>query len=162
MKSLCFKAIGQHQKVSGRPSRNRLRFGKSRSTLLTGLDCDAFVLVVGFILVEPFPRDVSDWQEGPAVEEPVQDAGSLRKAGVRLLPSNLCPPPGYQAASQSVGGRRLQAEMDHQTCAFCFQMRSLLYSVALILTVFSSPSLVACLSQGNRHPSHPQMEPDAP
>ena len=73
-------------------------------------------ICVSFLLVEPLPRNLSDWQKGPVVEESVKDAGSLWQTRVQLFPSDLRPAPGHQAAAQGLGRQWLQAEMDHQTC----------------------------------------------
>lgn len=74
MKSPGFKAIGEHQKAS-----------ICTHTLLPmylqspDWTCGCSFL---FFAVEPLSRNLSDWQEGPTLEESVQDAASLWQAGV--------------------------------------------------------------------------------
>lgn len=72
--------------------------------------------LITLALVEPLPRNVSDRQERPTVEKSVKDAKSLWQTRVRLFSSDFCSSSGYQAAPQGLGGLRLPAEMDHQTC----------------------------------------------
>ena len=115
MKSPGFKALGEHQKVSncGYSAHYEIKLSTPSVQSDTHLGC--FLLSLP---VEPLPGNVSDRQKGPAVEELVQDAGSLRQAGVQLFPPNLRPPSGHQTAAQGLGGRRLQAEVDHQAGTF--------------------------------------------
>lgn len=80
------------------------------------------VSLIRSVSVEPLPGNVSDWPEGPAVEEPVKDAASLRQTGVQLFPTNLHSSPRRKAAAESLGGRRLQAEVDHQACRVLFNL----------------------------------------
>ncbi len=67
------------------------------------------------LAAEPLSRLLSDRPEGPTLEEPVQDAGTLWQIRVWLLPTLLHSPTGYQAAKEGLGGWSQQAEMDRQT-----------------------------------------------
>lgn len=134
MKSPGFKALGEHQKVKNCrytnhpnfiPQEDFTREGKRiKLSFRSSVQNSIYRGCVGvsFVLVEPLPRNFPDWQEGPSVEEPVQDAGSLWQTRVQLFPPDVHPSSGYQAAPQGLGGQWLQAEMDHQTCMFCFQL----------------------------------------
>lgn len=67
------------------------------------------------LAAEPLSRLLSDRPEGPTLEEPVQDAGTLWQKRVWLLPTLLHSPTGHQAAKEGLGGWSQQAEMDRQT-----------------------------------------------
>lgn len=124
MKSLGFKALGEHQKVRNcrftihfqllRRWNHQITFFRSSVQNSTYLGC----VCVSLVQVEPLPGNISDWPKGPAVEEPVQDAGSLWQTRVQLFPPHLHPSSGHQAAPQGLGGRWFQTEMDRQTCMF--------------------------------------------
>lgn len=62
-----------------------------------------------YLAAEPLSRLLSNWEEGPAVEEPVQDEGTLWQERVWLLPTLLHSPTGYQATEEGLGGGSQQA-----------------------------------------------------
>lgn len=96
MKSPGFKAIREYQKVRSH-FLLLLNHFLSVCVLPEPLPVLAEPLPV-FVPVEPLPRLISDRQEGPVVEELVEDASSVRQARVWLLPSLLHPSSGHQAA----------------------------------------------------------------
>ncbi len=116
------------------------------------------------LAAEPLSRLLSDRPEGPTLEEPVQDAGTLWQIRVWLLPTLLHSPTGYQAAKEGLGGWSQQAEMDRQTgTVYITTLLKLFWNCSLtfLSLMCCHVSLLACICSWKWHSGHSQVEPNA-